>query len=135
MFAQVPTPVSLSLHSKRLCCSVLQCVAVCDIVLQCVASGTHTSLALLTLQESVLQCVAVCCSVLQCDCQVPTRILPLLHSEKTERQKFSEVSSLLNLLYTITVELTFEEFYQCSERKEGQAHYARAAARVQPPRY
>jgi len=67
MFAQVPTPVSLSLHSKRLCCSVLQCVAVCDIVLQCVASGTHTSLALLTLQESVLQCVAVCCSVLQCD--------------------------------------------------------------------
>jgi len=36
----------------KVCCSVLQCVAVC---LQCVAVWC-----------SVLQCVAVCCSVLQC---------------------------------------------------------------------
>ena len=37
----------------QVCCSVLQCVAVCCSVFQRVVS-------------SVLQCVAVCCSVLQC---------------------------------------------------------------------
>jgi len=37
------------------CCSVLQCIAVCCIALQGVA-----------VRCSVLQCVAVCCSVLQC---------------------------------------------------------------------
>ena len=39
---------------KQICCSVLQCVAVCCSVMQCVAVCC-----------SVLQCAAVCCSVLQ----------------------------------------------------------------------
>ena len=40
-----------------MCCSVLQCVAVCcSALLKCVGD---------TSSESVLQCVAVCCSVLQ----------------------------------------------------------------------
>jgi len=43
------------------CCSVLQCVAVC-------CSSTYSRERELTFGEccSVLQCVAVCCSVLQC---------------------------------------------------------------------
>jgi len=41
---------------RRVCCSLLQYVAVCCSVLQCVAVCC-----------SVLQCVAVCCSVLQCE--------------------------------------------------------------------
>jgi len=51
---------------------VLQCVAVCCSVLQCVLitrwSLAHTSLGswLKAVCCSVLQCVAVCCSVLQC---------------------------------------------------------------------
>ena len=36
-------------YMRQVCCSVLQCVAVCFSVLQC-----------------VVRCVAVCCSVLQC---------------------------------------------------------------------
>ena len=40
--------------------SVLQCVAVCCSVLQCVLQRVAVCC-------SVLQCVAVCCSVLQCD--------------------------------------------------------------------
>ena len=40
--------------------SVVQCVAVCCSVLQCV------DMVLFSEQGSVLQCVAVCCSVLQC---------------------------------------------------------------------
>jgi len=39
---------------------VLQCVAMCCIVLQCVADTCRKPI------YSVLQCVAVCCSVLQC---------------------------------------------------------------------
>ena len=39
----------------KVCCSVLQYVAVCYSVLQCVAVCC-----------SVLQCVAVCCSVMEC---------------------------------------------------------------------
>ena len=64
--------------ASGVCCSVLQCVAVCWIcaiyiwklrrsrlpvvvgVLQCVAEGVAECVA------CVLQCVAVCCSVLQC---------------------------------------------------------------------
>jgi len=46
---------------------VLQCVAVCCSVLQCVAFGCVNELCLDRLVCcSVLQCVAVCCSVLQC---------------------------------------------------------------------
>jgi len=39
---------------------VLQCVAVCCSVLQCVIVNLVTS------KIDMLQCVAVCCSVLQC---------------------------------------------------------------------
>jgi len=48
-----------------LCCSVLQCVAVCCCVLHS-GKGDGTRAVLFTLCCSVLQCVAVCCSVLQC---------------------------------------------------------------------
>ena len=43
--------VHVACHKKRVavCCSVLQCVAVCCVAVCC----------------SVLQCVAMCCSVLQ----------------------------------------------------------------------
>jgi len=43
------------LQCVAVCCSVLQCAAVCCSVLQCVA-----------VYCSVLQCVAMCCSMLQC---------------------------------------------------------------------
>jgi len=45
---------------RCVCCSVLQCVAVCCNICQsfCIAE--------LRYQVCVLQCVAVCCSVLQC---------------------------------------------------------------------
>ena len=51
--------IPTSLHRKHkvhgdVCCSVLQCVAVCDSALQFVA-----------VRCSVLQCVAVCCSVFE----------------------------------------------------------------------
>jgi len=42
--------------------SMSQCVAVCCSVLQCVAVCEHT----MTHDDSMSQCVAVCCSVLQC---------------------------------------------------------------------
>ena len=59
-----------------LCCSVLQCVAVCYSVLQCYYNNLHTfsffhisrviCMSESVLCHSVLQCVAVCCGVLQC---------------------------------------------------------------------
>jgi len=50
------------------CCSVLQCVAVCCCsVLQCCAvCNTRIRADNTSIQVHVLQCVAVCCSVLQC---------------------------------------------------------------------
>ena len=52
-------PSRAVLRSRK---TVLQCVAVCCSVLQCVA----VSRAVLRSLKTVLQCVAVCCSVLQC---------------------------------------------------------------------
>ena len=46
-------------------CSVLQCVAVCHIMLQCVTVCCSV-LQCVAVCYSVLQCVTVCCSVLQC---------------------------------------------------------------------
>jgi len=49
---------------------VLQCVAVCCSVLQCVAACMPRDLPAnspgVSVHDSVLQCVTVCCSVLQC---------------------------------------------------------------------
>jgi len=47
---------------------MLQCVAVCCSVLQCVALGALGKARVLSGRcvAVVLQCVAVCCSVLQC---------------------------------------------------------------------
>ena len=45
---------------------VLQCVAVCCSVLQCVAGYMTCYTSCLVVCCSMLQCVAVCCSVLQC---------------------------------------------------------------------
>ena len=66
-------------YTWRMCCSVLQCVAVCCSVLLFADDYTwHISLHLPSVFIdgtcvsrsymccSVLQCVAVCCSVLQC---------------------------------------------------------------------
>jgi len=69
---------------------VLQCVAVCCSVLQCVAVCC-----------SVLQCVAVCCAV------APPPAAPMSCAQWT----FSKVNSRLNSIQTVTVELTFENFY------------------------
>jgi len=59
-----------------MCCSVLQCVAVCCnvqlrdavwcSVLQCVAVCCHVLRVLQCRARHVSQCIAVCCSVLQC---------------------------------------------------------------------
>jgi len=62
------------LYVLRLCCSVLQCVAVCCSALQmryqglpCILLGQFArQLYVLRLCCSVLQCAAVCCGVLQC---------------------------------------------------------------------
>ena len=60
-----------------MCCSVLQCVAVCRSALQCVAVCC-----------SVSQYVAVCCSVLQCVAAVSTREIPVqVHSVSQCRQQ------------------------------------------------
>jgi len=60
---------SLCLYTTRvrekLCCSVLQCVAVYCSVLQCVAVCCSV-LQRVAACCNVLQCVALCCSVLQC---------------------------------------------------------------------
>ena len=54
-------------QAGRECRSVLQCVAVCCSVLQCInGMVVHTQGAGVDLCCKVLQCVAVCCSVLQC---------------------------------------------------------------------
>ena len=65
-------PHSRVLQCVAVCCSVLQCVAVllqcvavCYSVLQCVAVRCSV-LQCVAVCYSVLQCVAVCCSVLQC---------------------------------------------------------------------
>jgi len=56
----------MMLASSRVCCSVLQCVAVCC------GGGSHYAclvcsvLPCVAVWCSVLQCVTVCCSVLQC---------------------------------------------------------------------
>ena len=51
--------------TRNMCCSVLQCVAVCcSVLLQCIA--VYCSLFIWRVyMQHVLQCVAVCCSVLQ----------------------------------------------------------------------
>jgi len=58
------------LQCVAVCCSVLQCVAVraCCSVLQCVAVGVRTGFVCLhkrPMCSSVLQRVVVCCSVLR----------------------------------------------------------------------
>ena len=53
-----------------MCCSVVQCVAVCCSALQydVVQHRVHSAAALVSIRQqfSMLQCVAVCCSALQC---------------------------------------------------------------------
>ena len=48
-----------------MCCSVLQCVAVCCSVLLESVQGDLRRIQCVAVCCSVLQCVAVCCSVLQ----------------------------------------------------------------------
>jgi len=58
---RVRTTVTLVLESVAMCCSVLQCVAECELEIarRCeFIDGTHGNL-------TVLRCIAVCCSVLQ----------------------------------------------------------------------
>ena len=52
-----------------MCCSVLQCVAVCYSVLQCVdeRNAERVSVDSKLIEGNVLQCVAVCCSALMRD--------------------------------------------------------------------
>jgi len=61
--------VSVSLIHRAVCCSVLQCVAVCCSVLQMCCSVLQSVAlihrALLHVCYAVVQCVAACCSVLQ----------------------------------------------------------------------
>jgi len=56
--------VTRRVELTRGCCSVLQWAAVCCSVLQCVACCSV--LQCIAVYCSALQCVAVCCSVLQC---------------------------------------------------------------------
>jgi len=55
------------LQCVAVCCSVLQCVAVRDKVLRSSPLHIHEARQCVAVRGSVLQCVAVCCSVLQCD--------------------------------------------------------------------
>jgi len=45
---------------------MLQCIAVCSSMLQCVVAYCSVSMTLYDLAYYMLQCIAVCCSVLQC---------------------------------------------------------------------
>jgi len=74
---------------------VLQCVAVCCSVLQCVAVCC-----------SVLPGVAGCCQCKSCDDTVSLK----------RGKKLSKVTLLLNFLYNITIELTFEKFHAVQQR-------------------
>jgi len=107
---------------------VLQCFAVCCSVLQrvavrrCVAACRGATLVLM--HCSALQCVVVRCSALQCVAARNTccSSLPIRCSSRAARalsartvallalswKKFSKVSSILNLLYQMTIELAFE---------------------------
>ena len=76
-----------SLHIPSLCCSVLQCVAVCCSVLH--LKWILTSLHIPSLCCSVLQCVAVCCSVLQWKWMLTSLHIPsLTHFPHTCRDPF-----------------------------------------------
>jgi len=60
-------PVEIGLLSHECCGSVLQRVAACCSVLQCVAYPLKSACSLMSAVAvccSVLQCVAVCCNVL-----------------------------------------------------------------------
>ena len=74
------------LHGVAFCSSVLQCIAMCC---------------------NELQCDALCCSELQCllSCSSACALEPVL--------KFSNLSSLLNILYNLVLELTFQNLYGC----------------------
>jgi len=90
--------------SVAVCCSVLQCVAVWCSVVQCGA-----------VRCSVVQCSAVWCSVVQCGavcCSVLQSALQCVTEPSISSYKFPKVSCHLNLLYQITMELTFEKFKQ-----------------------
>ena len=50
----------------KVCCSVLQCVAVRYSVLQCVSLCGSASYPYGFAHEGVLQCVVACCNALQC---------------------------------------------------------------------
>jgi len=60
-----PHSLSLSPRCVAVCCSVLQCVALCHIVCCSVLQSPHACTLALSV-PGVLQCVAVCCSVLHC---------------------------------------------------------------------
>jgi len=74
---------------------VLQCVAVCCSVLQCVVATFHgketnESVAVCC---SVLQCVAVCCSVLQCVavcCRVLQCVVATFHGKETNESESAD---------------------------------------------
>ena len=57
---QVSHAIDTYSECDAVCCSVLQCVAVCR------SHAIHTYSECVAVCCSVLQCVAVCCSVLQC---------------------------------------------------------------------
>ena len=100
---------------EKVCCSVLQCVAVCCSLLQCVAVCCSV-LQWVAVGCSGLQWVAVCCSVLQltftnfCSKLTLRNSVAALHCGAHVNKTFSKVSSLLNLLCEMTVELAFEKF-------------------------
>ena len=90
--------------TRELCCSVLQYVAVCCRVLQCVVVGILRHRVPIRLAHSVavccsvLQCTAECCSVLQC---VVLCCSPLPHATSTR----SVCCSMLQYMSVCCVQL------------------------------
>jgi len=104
------------------CCSVLQCVAVYSNMLQCVAVCCRAVDHSCNRQTFVLQCVAigcrvshcvvVYCSVLQCVavCCIVLQSVAIMWIYSAPGRHFSKAISRVEVFYTITTPLSFENF-------------------------
>jgi len=98
------------LQCVAVCCSVLQCVAVwLEVDLMCLPSFLiQSDLCIVYFYCSVLQCVAVCCSMLQCEqsTRLPSRVICVLSI-------FILSYGLLNVLWKAAViEMSSESVYK-----------------------
>jgi len=106
------------LQCVAVCCSVtwsvLQCVAVCCSVLQCVAEWLESAWLdnhyQKTIKSSVLQCVAVCCSELQC----VAVCCGVLQSDAATQKRLSSQADSKTLQHTATHCITLQQSGKCA---------------------